>query len=301
MIQKQEIPSLEEALSGTLFGTMPQSSNQIVMIHPDKLIEIENQPFRPYPPEKLAELAADIKENGQISPCTVRKKDGKYFVLSGRNRKRACKMAGVKVACIVIECDDPTANLILVNSNLNQRQELLPSEKAFAYKLQKESYKAKGQRKTAAAVAEQNSENVKMIQRYIKLTKLTRPLLNMVDTGRLPIMVGVQLAYLPPNDLQVVSDYLEHHSFLSVSVAQAQMIRKLSPVSTIELDRIFGSSDDSEQEKSNIHKQSKAPASVSIKISDLKRIGIDFDFDKASPAQIRAYILRSLETLFRQV
>jgi ParB family transcriptional regulator, chromosome partitioning protein len=87
MIQKQEIPSLEEALSGTLFGTMPQSSNQIVMIHPDKLIEIENQPFRPYSPEKLAELAADIKENGQISPCTVRKKDGKYFVLSGRNRK----------------------------------------------------------------------------------------------------------------------------------------------------------------------------------------------------------------------
>ncbi|QNK41530.1 ParB/RepB/Spo0J family partition protein [Caproicibacter fermentans] len=96
---------------------------------------IKDQPFRPYSSERLAELAEDIKANGQISPCTVRKKDEKYIILAGRNRKKACQIAGVKVSCIVIECDDPTANLILVNSNLNQRQELLPSEKAFAYKL----------------------------------------------------------------------------------------------------------------------------------------------------------------------
>lgn len=209
-------------------------------------------------------------------------------------------MAGIKVACIVIECDDPTANLILVNSNLNQRQELLPSEKAFAYKLQKESYEAKGQRKTAAAVAEQNSENVKMIQRYIKLTKLTRPLLDMVDTGRLPIMVGVQLAYLSPNDLQVVSDYLQNHSYLSVSVAQAQMIRRLSPVSNMELDRLFLSADDTETKENKAPRESKSPASVSIKISDLKQIGINLDFENASPSEIRTYILKSLELLVRQ-
>ena len=87
--------------------------------------------------------------------------------------------------------------MILVNSNLNQRQELLPSEKAFAYKLQKESYEAKGQRKSTAAVAEQNAENIKKIQRYIKLTRLTPDLLKMVDEDRLLVTVGFDLSTFP--------------------------------------------------------------------------------------------------------
>lgn len=305
MIQKQALPSLEQAMSGTLFGNIKQDSNQIVMLNPDELIEIEDQPFRPYSPEKLEELAEDIKENGQISPCTVRKKDGKYIILAGRNRKKACQIAGVKVSCIIIECDDPTANLVLVNSNLNQRQELLPSEKAFAYKLQKESYEAKGQHKTAAAVAEQNSENVKMIQRYIRLTRLTKELLEMIDEDMLPVTVGVELSYLDRQDMQIIFSYLSDHPQIGISVEQAKTIRKLSPLTITELDHLFFPSEPEEisnndqPEKKDAQKFS-VPSSVSIKITELKNIGFDFDFEQASKTEIREFILDSLTDYFQK-
>ncbi|HEX3018001.1 MAG TPA: ParB/RepB/Spo0J family partition protein [Caproicibacter sp.] len=308
-MQPQMIPTLEEAMSGTLFGSVKPDDKKVVMLDPSELIEIEDQPFRPYPPDKLAELADDIKENGQINPCTVRKKDGKYIVLAGRNRKRACELAGLKVSCILIECDDATANLVLVNSNLNQRQELLPSEKAFAYKLQKESYEAKGQKKTEAAVAEQNSENVKKIQRYIKLTKLPKDLLDMVDSGRLPITVGVEFAYMPKVDMETISLYLANHEQLSVSVDQAQQIRKLSPdLSVTELDHLFlfdGATNTDPDSDESPDKKEKAPkkavTSVSIKIEELEPLNCNFDFANAKKAEIREFIINSLEEYFGSV
>jgi ParB family chromosome partitioning protein len=299
MIPKQALPSLEQALSGTLFGNVKQDSNQVVMFNPDELVEIEDQPFRPYTPEKLEELAEDIKENGQINPCTVRKKDGKYIILAGRNRKKACQIAGVKVSCIIIECDDPTANLILVNSNLNQRQKLLPSEKAFAYKLQKESYAKKGQHKTAAAVAEQNSGNVKMVQRYIRLTRLTKELLDMVDEEKLPVTVGVELSYLDRQDMQIIFSYLSDHPQISISVEQAKTIRKLSPLTVTELDHIFFSSKSELETDGNTpnkkkNKKSNILPSVSIKIADLKDLKCDFNFEEATKSEIKEFILDSL-------
>ena len=227
MIAKQGIPTLEQALNGTLFGsTVPVSkhSKEVVKLDPEALIEIEDQPFRLYSPEKLQELADDIRLNGQISPCVVRKINDQYVVLAGRNRKRACALAGLKVDCIIIECDDASANLIVVNSNMLQRLELLPSEKAFGYKLQKQSYEAKGQRKSTAAVAEQNSENVKMVQRYIKLTDLNKELLDMVDDGRLPVTVGYELSYLSPANMNTLSFYLQTVSDIKISVELAQVL-----------------------------------------------------------------------------
>ncbi|HEX3037970.1 MAG TPA: ParB N-terminal domain-containing protein [Oscillospiraceae bacterium] len=227
-IQAQKLPSLEEAYAGTLFGaTTPINPDEkkVVMVDPSELIEIEDQPFHPYPPYRLAELAEDIKENGQINPCTVRQLDGKKFILAGRNRKKACELAGLKVACIFIECDDATANLILVNSNLNQRQKLLPSELAFAYKLQKESYEAKGQKKSTAAVAEENNENVKKIQRYIKLTDLLPELFKMVDDDQLPVMVGYELSYLSLSNMESLFSYLSDNPKQDVSVFQAKELR----------------------------------------------------------------------------
>ena len=227
-IPKQKLPSLEEAYNGTLFGStdvLRPDEKKVVLVDPSELVEIEDQPFHLYSSEKLAELAEDIKENGQINPCTVRLLDGKKYILAGRNRKKACELAGVKVACIFIECDNFTANLILVNSNLNQRHELLPSEKAFAYKLQKESYEAKGKRKSTAAVAEQNSENVKLIQRYIKLTDLNESLLNMIDGQRLPVSVGFEISYFNSVNMGVLSSYLVNFPDQTVSVQQAQDLR----------------------------------------------------------------------------
>jgi ParB family chromosome partitioning protein len=308
MIAKQKIPTLEEAFSGTLFGEVGKvkSGKQIVMLDPKELIEIEDQPFHPYPPEKLQEMAEDIKDNGQLNPCTVRKKDGQYFVLAGRNRKRACELAGIKAACIVIECDNATADLILVNSNLNQRQELLPSEKALAYKMQKEAYEAKGMKKTIAAVAEQNSENVKRIQRYIKLTKLSPTLMKMVDGGRIPVTAGVELAYLPEKDMTVVSSYLRRHPDFQVDLNQVQTIRKLAEESEIDdeiLNEVFyGESVESEKpEKKKREKKAIGKVkSVSFKISELEEIGSRYDFENATSSQIKHYILGSLEAFFKK-
>ena len=108
-----------------------------VKIPINDLREIENQPFMPYSDAALKELAEDIKLNGLYSPLIVRKKCDYYEILSGRNRYRACKLnEDSSISCIIKNVDDDTANLILVNANLNQRQELKPSEKALAYDMQ---------------------------------------------------------------------------------------------------------------------------------------------------------------------
>ncbi|QNK41531.1 hypothetical protein [Caproicibacter fermentans] len=140
-----------------------------------------------------------------------------------------------------------------------------------------------------------------MIQRYIKLTKLTPGLLNMVDDGRLPVMVGVELAYLLHADLEMVSSYLLNHPQLEVSVNQAGLIRKLCPVSIIELDHLFfpcESEDEPKEQK--LEKKAVSPVSVSIKIDDLKDLGCDFDFEESSKADIREFILESLNDYFQQ-
>lgn len=311
MIKKQEIPTLEQALSGTLFGKQIPKTNtkEIVKFDPEDLVEISDQPFRLYAPEKLQELAEDIKLNGQISPCIIRKKDGQHIVLAGRNRKRACSLAGVQVEGLVVECDDATANLIVVNSNMLQRLELLPSEKAFGYKLQKESYEAKGQRKSTAAVAEQNSENIKLIQRYIKLTDLSKDLLDMVDQGRLPVTVGVELSYLQPHNMEVVSSYLQSRAEQMVSVQQAQELHKLNNEGDFDiylLDKVFGNKQsDTEQSVEDTAESENTPTkpegkktSVSIKLKDLEQIPCLFNFDEADSKEIQEFIINSLTQYF---
>ena len=101
-MKTQKIPTLEQAFTGTLFGSAtPQAGEAIVEMDPAELTEITDQPFHAYDSDKLSELAESIRENGQQQPCIVRKKDGKYIILSGRNRKRACERIGCKVKCIV--------------------------------------------------------------------------------------------------------------------------------------------------------------------------------------------------------
>lgn len=199
--------------------------------------------------------------------------------------------------------------MIVVNSNILQRLELLPSEKAFAYKLQKESYEAKGQRKSTAAVAEQNSENIKLVQRYIKLTDLNKDLLHMVDEGRLPVTVGVELSYLQPHNMEAVSSYLNIHLEQSVSVLQAQELHRVDDELDIDstwLEKFFGNQESdtepSEEEPNESEKACPKPkgkkTSVSIKLKDLEEIPCLFNFDEAEPNDIREFIINSLTQYF---
>ena len=172
-----------------------------------------NQPFRPYSENKLAELTEDIKMNGIISPVIVRKMKPDetsvyeyYQILAGHNRVRAGELAGLeKVPCIVkTDISDEQAQLIMVNTNLNQRDELLPSEKAFAYKMQMDAMKQQGTRNdfvhnvhkvdNLQEMGVANNESRRNISYYIRLTYLTSDLLQMVDEKILPFRAGVALS-----------------------------------------------------------------------------------------------------------
>ena len=222
-----------------------------------QLTAFPKQPFRPYTPEKLAELAEDIAEHGVISPVFLRPYSGSYQILSGHNRIAAAKLAGLtEVPAIVQDVDDKTAVKIMVNSNLLQRQELLHSEKAWAYRLRLEAMKRQGARTdlTCAQVAhkldkkrardilaEQEGESRDQIRRYIRLTYLIPPLLELVDTEKIPFTAGVSLSYLEEAKQQAVWGIMQSNSIGRVSRAQAEELRTFAE----ELDdnlilRIFG-------------------------------------------------------------
>lgn len=209
-MKTQTIPTLEQAYSGTLFGSaaLQQDGVSVIEIDPKELIEIEDQPFAPYPPEKLAELAESIQNNGQMTPCNVRRKDGKYYILAGRNRKRACELAGIKVRCIVEEYDDASADLVLTDTNLYQRRQLSPSELAFAFQMQKQAYMKKGGKKSTRAIADAQGQDVRTVQRYLKLTELNHGLLELVDQGRIPVAAGAELTKLSEENQEALLQYL---------------------------------------------------------------------------------------------
>ena len=171
------------------------------------------QPFRAYTPAQMADLAENIRQNGVITAIRVRPRNGRYQIIAGHNRAEAAKMAGLSVIPAIVEdLDDNQAVIVLVDSNLKQRERILPSEKAFAYKEKMKALKRQGQRtdltcaqvghklehqKSRDIIAESAGESRSQVQRYIRLTELVPPLLERVDTGKLGMTPAVELSYLP--------------------------------------------------------------------------------------------------------
>lgn len=212
-----------------------------------KLAELQpypNQPFRPYAEERLRELAEDIRQNGVLCPIIVRTialgTAQPYQILAGHNRVNASRLAGcIDVPAIVKDVDDDEAKLILVNTNLNQREKLLPSEKAFAYKMQMESMKKTAgrpsknnlsqlgtQKRSDQIIAESTGESRNQIQRYIRLTYLIPPLLEMVDNEALAFMVGCYLSYLPEEKQLLLHNFMDANELKKISMAQAEVIKE---------------------------------------------------------------------------
>lgn len=291
-MKTQQIPTLEQAFAGTLLGS-GSTEEQIIEIDPSELQEITDQPFRVYKSDKLSDLADSIRENGQQQPCIVRKKDGKYIILSGRNRKRACEMLGCKVKCIVKECSDAEADLILTDTNLYQRHELLPSELAHAYAMQKAAYESKGERKSTAAIADSYGETVKNIQRYIKLTKLPKELLDMVDSGQLPLMVGVEISNMTESDMDTIFLYLSDNPGINISVEQAKGLRNLAPLTEEKLNQFF------DQKRGKPKKEKKFVTSISVKINYLEGMDNNFRYEDASKGEIQEHVLDCLADYFK--
>ena len=172
----------------------------------------KDHPFRLYPEDKMNELAQSIRENGVITPILVRPiASGGYEIVSGHNRVEACKRAGItSIPAMVREMDDDTATLLMVDAN-QQREHILPSEKAFAYKMRLDAMKRQGKQpaetgthdgykpgeKSADRLAKEVGESREQIRRYIRLTFLIPELRDLVDEEKLGLVPAVELSYLP--------------------------------------------------------------------------------------------------------
>lgn len=239
------IPSLEEAYAATL-GKNPLTEAQkkeIVMMHPDRLITLDDQDYSAYTQEKLQQLAESIKSNGQFAPCLVRRMpDGSLVVLAGRNRRNACKLAGVDVACIIKEYTDAEAEIVLNESNLIQREQLSLREKARGYAKLKESYIAAGEKAPVKKIAGNSGEGEKQIWRYIKLGGLSDWLLDAVEQKQIAMAAGVELAQLKPKSQTRLEEYLQQNPEQKIDLEDAKRVRQAEDyvsLSSAFLDQLF--------------------------------------------------------------
>lgn len=198
----------------SLFGLNDNAATTITTLNIDQLIPYENQPFKLYPEAKLQELADDIQNNGLINPIVVRKLGRQFQILAGHNRVNALKRIGqTEVPAIVKELTDEQADLLLVQSNLLQRQELLNSEKARAYKMRHDALKQlnhyqKG-KNTLQELAESETISERTIARYIKAASLIDDLMRRFDYKEFSLPSAEQLAGLAAGQQSEVDNYLE--------------------------------------------------------------------------------------------
>lgn len=177
----------------------------------DQIVDFPDHPYRVRDDEDMAYLVESIRANGILTPVTVRKiPGGRYEMISGHRRKRACEILGIKtIRGEVLDLDEDTAVIMMCDSNL-QRSVILPSEKAFAYKMRLEAMNRQGKRtdltcapvehkllKSRDILADYVGESREQIRRYIRLTNLIHKFLDMVDEGRLPMRTAVDISYLP--------------------------------------------------------------------------------------------------------
>ena len=217
----------------------PPSSGELVRVLPlDRLFPFPDHPFRVRDDEAMAETVESIARHGVLVPVLARPRPlGGYEIVSGHRRVHACRQAGLEqVPVLIREMTDDEAVLIMVDSNL-QREQILPSEKAFAYKMKLEALKHQGQRidptcaqvghKSRDIIAEDAGESRENIRRYIRLTYLIKPLLDLVDESALAFNAAVELSYLPEEDQKLLAEAIDYAQE-SPSLAQARRIRAFS-------------------------------------------------------------------------
>ena len=184
--------------------------------------DFPDHPFKVRDDEDMIQLVESVKERGVITPATVRQKeDGRYELISGHRRKRACELAGFEaLRCEVVDLDRDAATVLMVESNY-QRSQILPSEKAFAYKMRLEAMKRQAGRPSKdnlvpvglnfsrVELSEQSGESQTQIQRYIRLTNLVPELLDLVDEGKIKMRPAVELSYLDEDSQRAVVDEID--------------------------------------------------------------------------------------------
>ena len=235
--EEMKLPSLDE-----LFSSQEERDDaKLKRIYELPLSEIDpfpDHPFHVRDDEDMMNLVESVKVNGVITPATVRKKEnGRYELLSGHRRLRACELAGMdSLRCEIVDMDRDEATVFMVESNF-QRTTILPSEKAFAYKMRLEAMKRMPGRpskdnlrpvgtdfgvRSDALLSQQVEDSARQIQRYIRLTELIPELLDMVDEGKIALRPAVEISYLPKT---IQGDLWECIDMEQCTPSHAQTIR----------------------------------------------------------------------------
>ena len=236
---EMRLPSLDE-----LFSSQEERDDaKLKRIYEIPLEEIDpfpEHPFKVRDDEDMQNLVESVKENGILTPATVRKKeDGRYELLSGHRRMRACQIAGIPtLRCEVVEMTRDEGTVFMVESNY-QRSTILPSEKAFAYKMRleamkrmpgrpsKENARPVGEKYSVNQLSDQIDDSARQIHRYIRLTELIPELLDMVDDGHIALRPAVELSYLPKLTQGLLWQTMEMES-CTPSHAQAIRMRRMA-------------------------------------------------------------------------
>ena len=236
---KLNLPSADD-----LFSTQEQrdgeSRESIQDIPIGEITDFPNHPFQVKMDESMMDMAESVKQYGVLVPALVREKaGGGYEMIAGHRRKMASELAGKKeMPCIIRNVTEDEAVLIMVDSNL-QREEILPSEKTFAYKMKLEAMKRQGKRTDLTSVpvgprlrsnqelAQKSEDSVTQIKRYIRLTELIPPILDLVDNGKVAMRPAVELSYLPKDQQETLYDVMQSED-CTPSHAQAIKLRKFS-------------------------------------------------------------------------
>lgn len=231
-----------------------EKREKVLDIPLSEISDFPGHPFKVKADEAMLEMADSVKQYGVLVPGLVRPKaDGGYEMVAGHRRKKASELAGSEtMPCIVRELDDDQATIIMVDSNL-QRENIAPSEKAFAYKMKLEAMKRQGQRtdltsaqlgrklegkESREILAEQVGESKNQISRYIRLTELTPSILEMVDDKRIAFNPAVELSYLSEEEQHALYETMQSED-CTPSLAQAQRMKKLSQDGRLNVDVIF--------------------------------------------------------------
>ena len=265
----------------------------VQMLSPDKLLPFEQHPFQVREDGALEELMESIRCYGVLSPLLARPKGNGYELVSGHRRRLAAQKLGLEaVPVLVREMTDDEAVILMVDSNL-QREHLLPSEKAFAYKMKLEALKHQGkaasrqvvQKWSVEVVAENSEESRETVRRYIRLTNLVPPLLKLVDEGRIAFSPAVELSYLTKEEQAELWDLIEQED-ATPSLSQAIRMKQLSRMAKLTPEAIYAIIS---EEKPNQKEQ------IRIKTESLKK----YFPSNYSTQQMEKAILKLLEERYR--
>ena len=265
---------------------------QAMQLPTQKLRPFENHPFQVKDDDEMDKLVWSVLTQGVLTPLVVRPlENDEYEVISGHRRLHACQKAGIEtVPALIYALDRDAAAIALVDSNLH-REKILPSEKAFAYKMKMDAMSRQGQRtdltsrqvvgklETADLIAE--NESGRQVQRYIRLTELIPQILSMVDAGKIALTPAVELSYLNEQEQRDLLETMESED-CTPSLSQAVQLKKLSQSGELTMDKIF-----------EILREPKAnqQEKISFRLDDLRKF-----FPKSyTPARIQERILKLLE------